>query len=112
MVDISTPEQVNIRLYSGMQVKMGNIENLHYRLAAMNEILENNISAEATGTLDMRSTDGKWIYRHITEDETQEETAVDDSSENDTAEATENNENNTEEITEIQNNEVEENPNL
>ena len=60
-IDLSDSKQVDLILFSGMTVKLGDCENLGYKLSALEEILKQ--MSDATGVLDMRTNDGKVTYR-------------------------------------------------
>lgn len=60
-IELSDPKQVDLILFSRMTVKLGDCENLGYKLSALDEILKQ--MSDATGILDMRTNDGKVTYR-------------------------------------------------
>lgn len=61
IIDLTDSKQVDLILFSGMTVKLGDCENLGYKLSALDEILKQ--MSDATGILDMRTNDGKVTYR-------------------------------------------------
>ena len=61
MICLDNPLQVDMVMYTGMIVKLGNCEDLSYKLSALQEVLKQ--IGNTTGVLDMRMNDGKFSYR-------------------------------------------------